>query len=163
MVDVTTADGIQLALHLDATTNLPVLITRMGYDTNLGDVTMSAELGDYEEGGGLMLPRSRSNKVDAYPIAEFRATSMTVNGPLGDLVAPGDVASAPRAGPGGQRDRRGTRHGRLVPGRTVAPQRLGGVPDLHRPRRGAAERHADAGRSSPRRVNSCRPSRSAIS
>ena len=99
VVDVTTADGIQLALHLDATTNLPVLITRMGYDTNLGDVAMSAELGDYEEGGGLMLPRSRSNKVDAYPIAEFRATSMTVNGPLGDLVAPGDVASAPEPVP----------------------------------------------------------------
>ena len=98
-VDITTGDGVQLTLHLDATTNLPAMITTAGYDTNLGDVTVSGTLSDWRETNGLMLPWALSVKRDDFQDSDYQATSVTVDGPTGDLAVPADVASAPEPEP----------------------------------------------------------------
>ena len=98
-VDIATRDGVNLTLHLDATTNLPAMITATGYDTNLGDVTVSGTFSDWRETAGLMLPWALSVKRDDFPDSDYQATSMTVDGPIGDLAAPAEVASAPEPEP----------------------------------------------------------------
>ena len=98
-VDITTSDGVHLTLHLDATTNLPAMITTTGYNTNLGDVTVTGTLSDWRETNGLMLPWALSVKRDDFPGSDYQATSMTVDGPIGDLTAPAEVASAPEPEP----------------------------------------------------------------
>jgi glyoxylase-like metal-dependent hydrolase (beta-lactamase superfamily II) len=98
-VDIATRDGVQLTLHLDATTNLPAMITTTGYNENLGDVTVSGTLNDWRETNGLILPWALSIKRDDFPDSDYQATSMTVGGPIGDLAAPAEVASAPEPEP----------------------------------------------------------------
>lgn len=92
VVDVTTVDGLHLALHLDAISHLPAMITSLGDNANLGDVTRSTSFSEYAEAGGLQLPQVMSRKVDEYPALDLRVTN-TVNG-AGDLAAPPEVVSA---------------------------------------------------------------------
>jgi glyoxylase-like metal-dependent hydrolase (beta-lactamase superfamily II) len=96
VVDVTTPEGIQLALHLDPTNNLPVMITSRGYNTNLGDVTLTTSFSEYMESGGLQLPQVISQKIDDFPAADLRVTHSV--GTIGDLAAPAAVASAEEPG-----------------------------------------------------------------
>jgi len=97
VVDVTTADGVQLALHLDPGTHLPVMIASMGYNSNLGDVMLSTSFADYAEVGGLQLPGTISRKIDEFPALDVTVTSR-LNEPA-DLAAPAEVASAAEPGP----------------------------------------------------------------
>jgi glyoxylase-like metal-dependent hydrolase (beta-lactamase superfamily II) len=96
VVDVTTPEGIQLALHLDPTNNLPVMITSRGYNTNLGDVTLSTTFSEYMDAGGVQLPQVISQKIDDFPAADLRVTHSV--GTIGDLAAPAAVASAEEPG-----------------------------------------------------------------
>jgi glyoxylase-like metal-dependent hydrolase (beta-lactamase superfamily II) len=96
VVDVTTPEGIQLALHLDPTNNLPVMITSRGYNTNLGDVTLSTSFSEYMDSGGVQLPQVISQKIDDFPAADLRVTHSV--GTIGDLAAPAAVASAEEPG-----------------------------------------------------------------
>lgn len=98
-VDIATRDGVNLTLHLDATTSLPAMITTTGYDTNLGDVTVSGTFSDWRETDGLMLPWALSVTRDDFPDSDYQVTSVTIDGPIGDLAAPAEVASAPEPGP----------------------------------------------------------------
>ncbi len=91
VVDLTTADGVQLSLHIDPATNLPSKITSMGTNTNLGDVLLTSEFSDYaDSGNGVMLPGTISRMVDEYP-AQDLTVSYTVNPDVGDLSAPADM------------------------------------------------------------------------
>ena len=96
-VDITTADGSQLTLHLDAQTRLPVMIESRSYNTNLGDVTIATTFADYTDAGGFMLPQERSQTIDDLPSSELRVTHV-VNPEIGDLAAPAEVASAGEPG-----------------------------------------------------------------
>jgi glyoxylase-like metal-dependent hydrolase (beta-lactamase superfamily II) len=93
VVDITTADGVKLALHLDAQTNLPTMITSTQYNPNLGDVTLSTSFSDWAEVEGVQLPQTISQRIDTYPAADLKVTS-TINSTAGDLAAPAPVASA---------------------------------------------------------------------
>ena len=93
VVDITTADGSQLTLHIDRQTRLPVMIASRSYNTNLGDVTITTSFADYTDAGGLMLPQERSQTIDDLPSSELRVTHV-VNPEIGDLAAPAEVASS---------------------------------------------------------------------
>ena len=56
-------------------------------------------LSDWRETNGLMLPWALSVKRDDFPGSDYQATSMTVDGPIGDLTAPAEIASAPESEP----------------------------------------------------------------
>ena len=98
VVDITTADGSQLTVHIDAQTRLPLLIESTSYNTNLGDVTITTTFADYTDADGFMLPQERSQAIDDVPISELRVTHV-VNPAIGDLAAPAEVASAGEPGP----------------------------------------------------------------
>ena len=92
VVDVTTTDGSQLTLHLDAETKLPLMVSSMTYNTNLGDVAITTSFSDYADAGGVMLPQVISRTTDKYPMADLRVTN-TVNGEVMDLASSTDVAA----------------------------------------------------------------------
>lgn len=98
IVDVTTADGSTLTLHVDAVTHLPVMIESMTDDPNLGDVTIATSFSEYAEAGGVELPQTISQKLDRFPNGDFNVTN-TVNAEIADLAAPADVAAAPEPTP----------------------------------------------------------------
>jgi glyoxylase-like metal-dependent hydrolase (beta-lactamase superfamily II) len=99
IVDVATADGSRLTLHLDSTTKLPVMTESMSDQLNFGDVKIATTFGDYAESGGLQLPQRISQTLDRFPNGDFTVTNQ-VNAEIGDLAAPADVASASPPEPG---------------------------------------------------------------
>ncbi len=98
VVDITTADGSQLTLHVDPETKLPLMISSASYNSNLGDTVIATSFSDYAAAGELTLPQQRSQGRDTFPISDLRVMH-TVNGETGDLTAPEDVASADEPGP----------------------------------------------------------------
>lgn len=93
MVDLTTADGETLTLAVDATTHLPVSVTSMAYNANLGDVTVETRFTNYEAIGNLKVPTRISSTLDTYPATDITITKQTINGTAGDLAAPAGVTA----------------------------------------------------------------------
>ncbi len=93
VVDITTADGIQLTLHVDLENRLPQSISSTGYNSNLGDIVTTTTFSAYQGGGGFRLPQGIARTVDGVPNLDLRVTQ-TVNGEIRDLAAPGSVTSA---------------------------------------------------------------------
>jgi len=99
LVDITTAKGDRLTLAVSNATKLPMRVTSMSYNANLGDVAVETSFLDYEEVSGLKLPRHLVTKVDKYPQFDLRITKNIVDVPAGDLSAPEAVKSAPLPAP----------------------------------------------------------------
>jgi hypothetical protein len=95
LVDITTAKGERLTLGVNSTTKLPVRVTSMSYNGNLGDVAIETSFLDYEDVGGLKMPKHLVTKVDKYPQFDLRVNKNTVDGAAGDRDAPEAVKSAP--------------------------------------------------------------------
>ena len=95
VVDITTANGLMFTLAIDATTKLPTWVVSMTDNTNLGDVLIETAFDDYQDEGGLKLPKHFTTKTDKYKTAELRVTKQTIDGDTGDLTAPPAAASAP--------------------------------------------------------------------
>jgi glyoxylase-like metal-dependent hydrolase (beta-lactamase superfamily II) len=95
VVDVTTSNGLKFTLATDAVTNLPTRVVSMTDNSNLGDVAIETSFADYEDVGGLKLPKRLTTKTDKYQTAEIRVTQQAIDGETGDLTAPPAAASAP--------------------------------------------------------------------
>jgi glyoxylase-like metal-dependent hydrolase (beta-lactamase superfamily II) len=93
VVDVTTADGSELTLHIDTESRQVVRIASMAYNPNLGDIETATTFRDYADAGGLMLPGAITRTIDRQPV-RFLRVNHTVGADIGDLAAPADVASA---------------------------------------------------------------------
>jgi glyoxylase-like metal-dependent hydrolase (beta-lactamase superfamily II) len=98
VIPIATADGVELTLHVDATTRLPLAITSMVYDTNLGNVELATSFDDWSDAGELVLPWSITQTLGGVSLGEWNVTS-SVNGDVGDLAAPPDVATTQAPGP----------------------------------------------------------------
>ena len=98
MVDITTADGSALTLHVDGETKQVLGISSMAYNSNLGDVETATSFADFTDAGGLMLPQAITSTIDGLPGRELRV-SHVVNADTGDLAAPPEVASAAEPAP----------------------------------------------------------------
>jgi glyoxylase-like metal-dependent hydrolase (beta-lactamase superfamily II) len=94
IVAVSTADGLQFTLSIDAATSLPTRVTSMAYNTNLGDVAVETSFSEYQDVSGLKLPAVLKTNTDKYTTAELRLTRQTVDADVGDLAAPSQAASA---------------------------------------------------------------------
>jgi glyoxylase-like metal-dependent hydrolase (beta-lactamase superfamily II) len=100
VVDITTASGTTFTLAIDAASKLPTWVVSMTDNTNLGDVVVETSFDDYQDVGGLKLPKHFTAKTDKYRTSELRVTNQTIDGDTGDLAAPAAAASAPAiAGP----------------------------------------------------------------
>lgn len=87
VVDLTTAKGETLTLAIDSTTHLPVTVTSMTYNTNLGDVAFETAFSDYQDVSGLKLPARISSKIDKYPNTDLTIAKNTVNAEVTDVAA----------------------------------------------------------------------------
>jgi len=95
IVDITTANGLTFTLAVDAATKLPTWVVSTTDNTNLGDVLIETAFDDYQDVGGLKLPKHFTTKTDKYQTAELRVARQAVDGDTGDLTAPPAAASAP--------------------------------------------------------------------
>jgi hypothetical protein len=96
IVEVKTANGEMLTLAIDATTKLPARVTSMSDNANMGDVAIDTAFLEYEDVGGVKLPKHYVTKIDKYLQFELTVTKNTVDdaGAAGALAAPADVKSA---------------------------------------------------------------------
>jgi glyoxylase-like metal-dependent hydrolase (beta-lactamase superfamily II) len=95
LVDVTTADGIELTLAFDSGTNRPLYVASRMSHPNLRDMTQRTRFGEYEQVDGLTLPSALTTFVDEHQLFELRVTSQRTSADVGDLSAPAAVSSAP--------------------------------------------------------------------
>ncbi len=98
LVDITTADGSELTLHVDPGTKQMLMVSSTAYNSNLGDVVITTSFSDYADVDGLMLPQEISTTIDELPGRELRV-SHAVNVETSDLIAPAEVTSASEPGP----------------------------------------------------------------
>ena len=93
-IPLTTARGDALTLSIDNITKLPHSVTTLGYNPNLGDVSMETVFDDYETSSGLKLPKKLHTTLDKYPQLDLRVDRNTVDGPIDNLAAPEPVKAA---------------------------------------------------------------------
>ena len=99
LVDVTVPSGPTLTLAIDSTTKLP---TRVVWTTDValyGDGQMETRFLDYRAVDGIQLPTRFTSKADKFLAADIRIRRQALNGDVGNLAAPANVASATRPGP----------------------------------------------------------------
>ena len=99
VVDITAANGMTFTLAIDAASKLPTRVVSMTDNANLGDVVIETSFDDYQDVGGLKLPKHITTKTDKYRTAELRVAKQTVDGDAGDLAAPAAASAPAIAGP----------------------------------------------------------------
>jgi hypothetical protein len=99
LVDLTTPQGDLLTLAVDSTTKLPVRVSSLAYHPNMGDVTIATSFEDYEETGGLRLPKHLSTAIEQYSQFDLQVTRNAVDADVGGLSAPAEVKASPAPGP----------------------------------------------------------------
>lgn len=97
-VEITTADGVQLALTIDGS-NLPSAVSTKTSNANLGDVVIETSFADYQTVNGVKLPARITTTTDEIQTAQLRLSKQTIDGQIGDLAAPAAVASAAAPAP----------------------------------------------------------------
>jgi hypothetical protein len=95
IVEIKTARGEVLTLAIDATTNLPTRVTSMADNPNMGDVAIDTAFGDYEDVGGVKLPKRYTTTVDRYPQFDLTVAKYAIDGATPELAAPFAAKSAP--------------------------------------------------------------------
>jgi hypothetical protein len=88
LVDLTTPRGDMLTLTLDLINHLPVSVGSMTDQPNLGDVAIVTSFSQYEDAGGLKLPRRLTTKIDKWVQSDIRVSKNIVNAGAADLAAP---------------------------------------------------------------------------
>jgi hypothetical protein len=93
-VDVRTPNGDVATLDIDTGTKLPLRVTSMAYNANLGDVAIETTFADYESINGVKAPTHFVTKIDKYPQFDFRASRTVIDGNAGDVAAPAAVKAS---------------------------------------------------------------------
>jgi glyoxylase-like metal-dependent hydrolase (beta-lactamase superfamily II) len=105
LVDVTVRQGDALTLALNATTNLPVWVSYVAPNANLGDVTYRTSFAGYVPEKGIQLPTGFATTIDFRNVVQSKlyVDRNIVDAPIDDLSAPPSVRSAAPAqgAPGG--------------------------------------------------------------
>ncbi len=94
VVDITTADGIEVTLFVDRQSKRPARVTSVGAHPMLGDTELETEFASYRDLDGLMLPTRIIWRVDGEMVGEVRDAINEVNGEIGRLDAPRLVATS---------------------------------------------------------------------
>jgi len=91
LIDIATAKGDMLTLTLDLINHLPVSVSSMTDQPNLGDVPIMTSFSQYEDVNGLKLPMHLTTKIDKWVQSDIRVSKYTVNAGAGDLAAPAAI------------------------------------------------------------------------
>ena len=101
LVDVAVGSST-VTLAIDGTTKLPTRMFWTGVSF-LGDTVFQTVFADYRDVSGLKLPTRLTYRSDRFVTADLRLLDVAVDGDVGNLAAPANVAAAtpPPTGPGG--------------------------------------------------------------
>jgi hypothetical protein len=94
VVGIVTAKGERFVLTVDRTTHLPLSVSSLSNNENLGDVMTETSFSDYRDVSGLKLPFRLTTKIDKYPQFDLTVSKVMVDADAGDLAAPEAVKSA---------------------------------------------------------------------
>lgn len=94
LVDIAMPDGGTMTLGIDAATHLPTRVVSMAANPNMGDVAIETRFSDYEEVGGLKLPRRLTTKMDYYLQLDLRVAKNAIDGDMSDLALPAALKQA---------------------------------------------------------------------
>jgi hypothetical protein len=93
MIDVTTVNGDAVTLSVSKDTHLPFSVTSRADQPNLGDVPIETKFLDYEDQGGLKLPRHLVSTIDKWVRSDIRVSKNRINAPV-NLTAPDPIRAA---------------------------------------------------------------------
>jgi hypothetical protein len=99
VVDVRTSKGDVLQLAVSRTTKLPARVAMLDAHPNLGDVVIATAFSDYEDVGGVKMPKRLTTTIDKYPQLDLRVSKNAVDVDTAALGAPDAVKSAAAATP----------------------------------------------------------------
>jgi hypothetical protein len=94
LVDVAIPGGDILTLGVDAATHLPTRVVSMVANPNMGDVAMETRFADYEDAGGLKLPRRLTTKMDQYLQLDLQVSKNAIDADVSDLAIPTEIRDA---------------------------------------------------------------------
>ncbi|MGH9241211.1 MAG: MBL fold metallo-hydrolase [Vicinamibacterales bacterium] len=94
LVDIAMPDGGTMTLGIDAATHLPTRVVSMAANPNMGDVAIETRFSDYEEVGGLKLPRRLTTKMDYYLQLDLQVAKNAIDGDMSDLALPAALKQA---------------------------------------------------------------------
>jgi hypothetical protein len=86
LVDIAMPDGGTMTLGIDSVTHLPTRVVSMAANPNMGDVAIETRFSDYEEVGGLQLPRRLTTKMDYYLQLDLQVAKNTIDADMSDLA-----------------------------------------------------------------------------
>lgn len=93
LIDVTTVNGDTVTLSVSKDTHLPFSVTSRADQPNLGDVPIETKFLDYEDQGGLKLPRHLVSTIDKWTRSDIRVSKNSINAPV-NLAAPAPMRAA---------------------------------------------------------------------
>lgn len=99
LVDITLPGGEAVTLGIDASTHLPTRVVSKVDNANMGDVAIETRFADYEDAGGLKLPRRLTTRMDQYLQFDLQVSKNAVDGDVSDLALPADIRQAPAPAP----------------------------------------------------------------
>lgn len=89
------AGGNKFAIFIDARTNLPVRIEKIGAHPMLGDVVLETRMSDWRMTDGVRLPMRIAQRLDGrWPLSDLRLTLASLNGTLADIAVTPEVRAA---------------------------------------------------------------------
>ena len=91
LVDVAMPGGETMTLGIDAATHLPTRVVSMVANPNMGDVAIETRFADYEDAGGLKLPRRLTTKMDQYLQLDLQVSKNAIDGDVSDLAIPAEI------------------------------------------------------------------------
>jgi len=94
VVDVRTSHGDVLRLAVSRSTKLPVRVSFLDTNPNLGDVVVATAFSDYEDVNGVKMPKRLTTTLDKYPQFDLRVSKSAVDVDTAALAAPAAVKSA---------------------------------------------------------------------
>jgi len=94
VVDVRTSHGDVLQLAVSRATKLPVRVSMLDSNANLGDVMVATAFSDYEDISGVKMPKRLTTTLDKYPQFDLRVSKNAVDADTAALAAPAAVTSA---------------------------------------------------------------------
>jgi glyoxylase-like metal-dependent hydrolase (beta-lactamase superfamily II) len=94
LVDIAMPGGDTMTLGIDAATHLPTRVSSMAANPNMGDVAIETRFSDYEDVGGLKLPRRLTTKMDYYLQLDLQVAKNAIDGDMSDLAIPAALKQA---------------------------------------------------------------------
>ena len=94
LLDVTMPNGEAFMLAIDAQTHLPSRVVSMVDNPNMGDVAIETRFSDYEDIGGLKLPRRLTTRMDQYLQFDLQVSKNALDGDVSSLAISAEAKQA---------------------------------------------------------------------